>query len=155
MENHEIEEIYKEYNQMVYRLVFSYVKNEGDAEDLMQEIFIKRMCYNKEFESKEHEKRWMIRVSVNLAKDHLKSFWKKKRCSLEEVQLQVPWNMDEEKKQVLEEVFRLPDKCKSVIYLHYFEGYSCKEIGEILHCSESAVKMRLKKGRSLLKLELE
>lgn len=133
----------------------TYTKNQMDAEDIMQEVFIKRLCYHKKFESQEHEKNWMIRVTINKSKDYLKSFWKKNRCDMNDLQQQVTWNMDHEKKQVLEELFCLPDKYRITLYLHYFEGYNCKEVSQLLHCSESAIKMRLKKGRELLKQKLK
>ena len=100
----------------------------------------------------------MIRVTINLAKNHLKSFWKRNITSSEEL-LETPecsnWQWNEREKAVYEEVMCLPQKQRITIYLHYFEGYTCKEISEILNCKESAVKMRLKKGRELLKTSIQ
>lgn len=155
MQNQDLTQIYNKYNNLVYRIALTYAKNEMDAEDIMQDVFVKRLCYHKKFESEEHEKNWMIRVTINKSKDHLKSFWKKNRCDIGDLQQQVTWNMDQEKKQLLEELFCLPDKCRITLYLHYFEGYTCKEIAHFIHCGESAVKMRLKKGRDLLKQNLK
>ncbi len=154
MQNQDLTQIYNKYNNLVYRIALTYTKNEMDAEDIMQDVFVKRLYYRKQFKSEEHEKNWMIRVTINKSKDHLKSFWKKNRCNIDDLQQQAIWNIDYEKKQLLEELFRLADKYRITLYLHYFEGYNCKEIAQLLHCGESAVKMRLKKGRELLKQKL-
>ena len=65
------------------------------------------------------------------------------------------WQLDSEEKLLLQEVMLLPEKHRIAIYLHYFEGYTCKEIAQMLGGRESTVKMRLKKGRELLKLKME
>ena len=116
---------------------------------------MKRMQCSKKFRDEEHEKAWLLRVTINRAKDLLKSHWMTKRDMEEKIYLGYDLEMDWEKKEVLEQVLALPEKCKMAVYLHYFEGYTSKEIGKILHCTESAVRMRLKKGRELLKMELE
>ena len=154
MNAQEFEEIYHKYKLLLFRIAFTYVKNQADAEDILQEAFAKRLNTRKKFESDEHEKRWFIRITVNLAKDHLKSFWRKNRCTMEMASEEILEGMDIAHRQLLEEVLNLPDVCKVPMYLHYYEGYSCREIGELLHCKESTVKMRLKKGRELLKISL-
>lgn len=96
----------------------------------------------------------MIRVTVNLAKNYVKSFWNQNRRNLDELsEMPESWQWDETDKSVYSEVMALPDKQRIVIYLHYYEEYTCKEIANILNCKESAVKMRLKKGRDLLRLK--
>lgn len=157
MSAEQFDKIYEKYKTMLYRIGFTYLKNKDDVEDLLQEVFIKRLYHAPAFETEEHEKRWMIRITVNLAKNHLKSFWKRNITNMDEI-LQTPeclqWNMDEKEKSVFVEVMALPEKQRIAIYLYYFEGYTVKEIGNILKCKESAVKMRLKKGRDLLKMNL-
>jgi RNA polymerase sigma-70 factor (ECF subfamily) len=131
------------------------VRNESDAEDILQDVFTTRLYYKKAFESEEHEKRWLIRVTVNTSKNYLNVFWRKKKVSMEDLESMAIGQNDIETKEVLEAVLSLPQKCKAPMYLHYYEGYTCKEIGEILGCKESTIKMRLKKGRELLKFDLE
>lgn len=154
----EFDAVYERYKTMLYRIGFTYLKNPEDVSDLLQEVFIKRLYQAPDFATQEHEKRWMIRVTVNLAKNQLKSFWRRNRTGSEEL-LETPecnnWHWDEKEKAVYEEVMCLPQKQRITIYLHYFEGYTCKEIAEIINCKESAVKMRLKKGREMLKISMQ
>ncbi len=157
MSTHEFSEMYEKYKNILYRVAFTYVKNNEDVEDILQEVFLKRIYLDKEFESEEHEKRWMIRVTVNMSKNHLKSFWNRNKLTIDELVESsdvLQWQFDETQKEIFSEIMKLPDKQRMAIYLHYYEGYSCKEIADILRCGESAIKMRLQKGRELLRLRL-
>ena len=143
---------YDIYKTMLFRIAFSYLGNRHDCEDILQEAFI-RLCYKApEFPSEEDEKRWLIRVTINLCKSQLRSFWNRNKQNIEGLELYAP---EPEDKEILQEVLRLPANYKMVIYLHYIEGYKVAEIAKILKASESAVKMRLKRGREHLKLEME
>lgn len=157
MSTQEFDEVYERYKSLLYRIGFTYLKNAEDVQDLLQEVFIKRLYHAPEFETMEHEKRWMIRITVNLAKNQLKSFWRRNVGKLEEM-METPecsqWQWNDQERTLYDSVMALPEKQRIAIYLHYFEGYTCKEIANILACKESAVKMRLKKGRDLLKLSL-
>lgn len=152
MNQNEFEEKYDQYKATIYRMAFAYLKNNEECEDAMQEVFLKLLLSAPPFETSEHEKRWLIRVTVNYCKNNLKLFWNSRRGSIEEIE-QLP--ADAEEKAILEEILNLPEKFKIVIYLYYVEGYKCAEIAEILDMKESAVKMRLKKGRELLKIQWE
>lgn len=143
---------YNQYKDLLYRIAFTYVKNEADAEDILQETFLRYFKKNPVFDNDEHEKRWLIRVSINLCKNHLLSFWQRNRCEITE---QSYMDFNEEEFTLLQETMELPAKQRVIIYLYYYEGYSCKEIAEIIKISESAVKMRLKKGRDILRKRLE
>lgn len=145
-------EKYSLYKTMLFRIAFTYMKNTEDCEDILQEVFLKLLTNTSEFASQEHEKRWLIRVTVNLCKNHMKSFWNSKRTSMEELQ---EFTMNMEELEIMQDILALPKKYKIVIYLHYVEGYKCMEIADIMHLKESTVKMRLKKGRELLKIQLE
>ena len=137
--------VYEKYKNMIYRIGFSYLKNETDVADLMQEVFIKWLTYTGDFESEEHEKRWLIRVAINQAKNQAKSFWKNRITAIEDVQNEeeyLGWQLNDTERELYSEVRMLPEKQKIVIYLHYFEVYTCREIAQILQCGESAVKMR-------------
>lgn len=148
----DISERYYLYKSMLFRIAFSYTGNKHDSEDLLQEAFIRLIYHSPDFISREDEKRWIIRVMINLCKNHLKSFWQKNRTSLEDIEAYVA--TDEDRTQMLE-ILKLPSKYKTVIHLYYYEGYNIAEISEILKLSMSAIKMRLKRGRELLKIELE
>lgn len=157
MSAQEFDKIYERYKILLYRIAYTYLKNSDDVEDLLQDVFIKRLYHAPPFETEEHEKRWMIRVTVNLAKNQLRNFWNRNRTEWDEF-WETPeilqWNWEEKDRNVYWEVMALPDKQRIAIYLHYFEGYTCKEIADILKCKESAVKMMLKKGRDLLRESL-
>lgn len=144
------EDKYEQYKNTLFRIAFTYLKNEQDCEDVIQEVFIKYLYNSPQFENEEHEKRWLIRVTINKCKNHLDLFWNRNRvCSDYLEQLE----MSTEEIDILSELMNLPEKYKVVIYLHYVEGYKVSEISEILNVKISAVKMRLKKGRELLRIE--
>ncbi|MFT4143503.1 MAG: RNA polymerase sigma factor [Mobilitalea sp.] len=145
-------EKYNLYKAMLFRIAFSYLGNKHDSEDVLQEAFIKLHYSAPNFASYEDEKRWLIRVTINLCKDHLKSFWHRNKISLDDIEAFAVTTQDHED---LLEILKLHPKYKIVIHLYYMEGYRISEIAKILHISESAVKMRLKRGRELLKLEME
>lgn len=155
MDSAEFEEKYYKYKDVLFRIIFTYVKNVDDAEDILQDVFIKLYEHNYYFETDEHEKRWLIRVAVNRSKNHLKLFWNKKRDLFENDLSNKFIQHTEQQSEILQQVLNLPQNVKGPMYLHYYEGYTCKEIGEILKMKESAIKMRLKKGRELLKMDLE
>ena len=144
--NHAIEE----YADMIRRVCFYHLKNRADCEDIFQEVFLKYMLYDGQFCDKGHERAWLFRVAINACKDYLKSFFRRNAVSLElinEMQAQIP----EEHKEVLEAVLSLPPKYKDAIYLHYYEGYSESEIGNILNKKENTVYSLLSRGRKILK----
>lgn len=152
MSTDEFEDKYRKYKDLLFRIAFTYVKNREDSEDILQEVFYKLLYKAPNFESNEHEKRWLIRITVNMCKNHLGLYWNRNKAKLADIET---WGMTVEEIKILDEVLALPSKFKVTVYLHYFEGYKCGEIAEILKVKESAVKMRLKKGRELLKIELE
>ena len=148
MSTQEFDYIYERYKNLLYRIAYTYLKNDDDVQDLLQEVFIKRLYHAPTFKTEEHERRWMIRVTVNLAKNQIKSFWNRNRANLvdlSEMPEILQWQWNETDTDVYSAVMALPGKQRIVIYLHYFEGYTCKEIANILNCGESAIKMRLKK----------
>lgn len=146
----EFELKYDTYKDIVFRIAFTYLKNQAESEDVMQEVFLKLYTAAPDFEGEEHEKRWLIRVTVNLCKNQLKSFWRSHLGEIENLEQIADQPMDRE---ILQEVLALPEKYKAVIYLFYVEGYKSREIAEILGEKDSTVKMRLKKGRELLRME--
>ncbi len=125
------------------------MKNAEDAEDMVQETFLKLISSKKRFESEEHEKAWLIVTASNTCKDELRR-WKRRLENIKTLSRQenVVRKGDD---GVLEWVMTLPVKYKQVIYLYYYEGYRTSEIAGMLHCSESTVRNRLLRGRKLLK----
>ncbi len=115
---------------MIRRLCMIHLKNYADTEDIFQTVFLKYVLSSVVFENKEHEKAWFIRVTINACKDLLKSFFRSRITSLDEI-LEQAADMQEENKEVLEAVLSLPSKYRDVVYLHYYEGYTAPEIGRL------------------------
>ena len=151
MDTQEMERIYDKYHESVYRLAFTYCKNRADAEDLTSEVFLKRFAYKKEFEDEKHETAWIMRVTVNQAKDLLRSFRYRFSVPLEEAEL--VYNTPEES-EVYHAVMALPAKYRTVIHLYYYEDYSVTEIGKIIGKSPTAVQTQLYRARNMLKKTL-
>lgn len=141
---------FKQFTDTVYRIALHNTSNFSDAEDVTQEVFIKLLESNKAFRDSEHLKAWLIRVTINLCRDKMK---KLSRETL--VESVLPYNRDEEKTDVLEAVKALPEKYRNAVYLHYYEGYTAKEIGKILDAKENTVLSWLSRGRDALRKELD
>lgn len=138
---------YEKYKNTVYSVIFNYVQNTEDTADLLQEVFIKLFATKDDFQSEEHMKAWLIRVSINLCKNHLRSVKIRKIVPLEE---DIPFFDQREDNDLLKVVFTLPEKYRIPIHLFYYESYSIKEIGNILDMPEATVKIRLKRAREKL-----
>lgn len=144
-------QVYETYGEALYRFCLLQMKNTADAEDVLQEVFLKRLYRAPDFASPEHERHWLFRVALNQCRDE----WKRshrKEVSLEEAALVA---VPPEEREVLEQVAALPEKYRTVIHLHYYEGYSVEEIASLLGVTVSAVKMRMKRGRDALRIRLE
>ena len=138
--------IMESYGDMLYRICLIMLKNETDAEDAVQESFIAYMKKTPQFQSDEHEKAWLIRVATNKCRDIMR-FRKKNKTVSDE--LLENYMSDEESTEVVEALMLLPEKIRIVMLLHYVEGYKVEEIAKIIGKTQSAVKMRLAKGRKL------
>ena len=145
---------YGQYADMLYRVSFSYLKSKEDAEDVVQDVFTKYFCGLHMPMNAEQEKAWFIRVTINQCYDAIRKKGYRNHSALEEV-AQMPECEKEDTTTLYEALDKLPERSKGVIILHYLEGYSVEEVAKILQLSVSAVKMRLKRGREFLKLELE
>ena len=137
------------YSDAILRLSYTYLKNTSDAQDICQSVFVKLLTQPQEFESAEHERAYILRMAANACKDLLKSPWHKRTCGLETCgDLPAP---QAEEGSVLSAVNELPAHYRSVIYLYYYEGYSVKEISEILRIKETTVQTRLMRARNALR----
>ncbi|MBQ2759617.1 MAG: RNA polymerase sigma factor [Clostridia bacterium] len=141
---------FKQFTDTVYRIALHNTSNFSDAEDVTQEVFVKLLETNKAFRDSEHIKAWLIRVTINLCRDKMK---KTSRETL--VDNVLPLKTNEEKPDVLEAVKALSENYRNTIYLHYYEGYTAKEIGKILGAKESTVLSWLSRGRDALRKELD
>lgn len=142
------------YGDTVRRICMIHLKNMADTEDIFQTVFLKYVLRAAPFDNPEHEKAWIIRVTVNACKDLLKSFFRTRTVSLETL-IERSHEIPEDHSDVLEAVLALPEKYKDPIYLHYYEGYTAKEIGQILHKNTNTVYTLLTRARQMLKTRLE
>lgn len=138
------------YADLVRRVCMIHLKNHADTEDIFQTVFLKYVTGTTEFESEEHEKAWFIRVTINACKDLLRSFFRSRTVSLDDM-LEQPDQVPEDHREVLEAVLALPDKYRDVVYLHYYEGYTAPEIGTILHKNPNTVYTLLTRARDELR----
>ena len=141
------------YGDMVRRLCLVHLKNPADTEDIFQNVFLKYVLSPVVFESPEHEKAWLIRVTLNACKDLVKSFFRSRTVPLEEL-LDQPAPLSEERREVLEAVLDLPQKYRDAVYLHYYEGYTAAEIGKLLGKNTNTVYTLLTRARGQLRKTL-
>lgn len=138
------------YGDMVRRLCLVHLKNPADTEDIFQNVFLKYVLSPVVFESPEHEKAWLIRVTINACRDLVKSFFRSRTVPLEEL-LDQPAPLLEEHREVLEAVLALPRKYRDAVYLHYYEGYTAAEIGKLLGKNTNTVYTLLTRAREQLR----
>ncbi len=146
-----INEIIEKYSDMVYRIALTRCGCIENAEDVFQEVFLKLNQKNPKFENEEHEKAWLIRVTINLTKNVNNSSWNKKVVTLDE-------NMSFETKdqsEVFSAVCELPQNYRTVIYLFYYEGYKVNEISKLMDKNEGTIKTWLYRARETLKTNLK
>lgn len=134
------------YKHRLFRLAVSCLRRQVDAEDVLQEVFLKYYRLAPEFADAEHEKAWLIRVTVNACISLLRSPWRRLVSPIPD-SLPAP---EPEDRQLIELVCRLPVKYSIPLHLHYYEDYSIKEIASLLHISEGTVKSRLGRARKQL-----
>ncbi len=138
------------YFNMVYKLALSQTKNKSSADDVTQEVFLRYLKNTKNFESEEHRKAWLIRVTLNCSKNVFSNAWFQKTVPLsEELVFE-----EQETGEVYYAVLELPLKYRSVIHLFYYEDLSVEEISTVLNRPQSTVKSQLFRGRELLRSKL-
>ena len=144
-----VESLFHKYHNDVYRLAVSYTQSIQEAEDVCQEVFLKLMEQKQVQPGK--EKAWLMQVTANQCRSLLRSNWWKKTVPLEDTLTHTPFSGDD----ILKVVLALPPKYRVVVYLHYYEGYSTREISKLLKISQTAVTTRLARARDALKVQLE
>ena len=148
-----IEILMKKYKDNLFATAFNICKSSADADDAVQNTFIQYYTTDKQFENEQHIRAWLLRVVINKAKNINISFWRRKSVPLEDYIESLVFKTPEEK-NLFKEVMKLPEKYRRVIHLFYYEDYSVKEIAQILNLTESNIKVRLNRGRKLLKKSL-
>ena len=145
-----LNEAYIKYADKVFAAAFSVCRNQADADDIVQDTFIKYHSNEQDYNDEEHIRAWLLRVAINRAKDISKSFWQKNKVSWEEYINDLSFEEPADSR-LFEAVMKLPKKYRIVIHLFYYEDYSVKEIAAVLNRSEGTVKSQLCRGRKLLK----
>ena len=145
----EAERTVNAYSDLILRLSYTYLKSTHDAEDICQTVLLKFMTNEKAFDSPEHERAWIIRVTANACKDLLRRLQRCHTVCLEDV-AEIPAPQVPES-DVLEAVMALPLKYREAIYLYYYEDYTAREIGKALGQSVATVNAHLSRGRKKLR----
>lgn len=152
LQNNNVEEIVEKYGDMLYRICYVLLKNSSDAEDTVQETIIKYIERKPVLKDVEHTKAWLITVAKNKCMDLIRNRKRYENIEIGNIieMLEEPINTE-----ILEVLMSLPEKIRLVLVLYYVEEYQVKEIAKIINKTQSAVKMRLQKGRRLLREKYE
>ena len=142
--------VYETYGPALYRFCLLQMKNPADAEDVLQDVFVKRLYQAPKFKSPEHERNWLFQVALNLCRDE----WRRSRRSELPLAAAAGVSLPPEELSLLDQVSNLPEKQRTVLHLHYYQGYGLQEIARLLGVTVPTVKMRLKRGREALRKEL-
>ena len=144
------EVLVEKYKDHLFAAAFNVCKNAADADDVVQDTFLQYHTTNRQFENEQHIRAWLIRVAINNAKNIYLSFWRQKGVPLEEYMETLTFETPEAQ-TLFTEVMKLPEKYRIVIHLFYYEDYTIREIAKIMNVTESNVKVRLTRGRRLLR----
>lgn len=148
--------VYNEYAKELFNIAYGYTHNRDDSIDIMQNAYVALLESNKTFESNEHIKYFLIRVTINESLDLLKSSHKKNVIRNNDFVVNSPEIKKEELPYDLSEIVNtLPEKYKTIIVLHYYDDMKIKDISSVLKISESAVKKRLERARRFIKETIE
>ena len=147
---------FKKYGNTVLRAAFAFSGSYAEAEDIVQDVFLSLHTNPQNFNSDEHLKAWLLRAAINKCKNFRRSFRFSRTCSIDDLEhSEVICEMDTESRELRQQIAALPKKYAEVIFLHYYEGYSIKEIASMLNKNENTVGSLLRRGREKLKAELE
>ena len=144
-----IEKVVKLYSKSMLNAAYSLLRSVPDAEDAVQDVFLKLIEKSPEFKDANHEKAWLMRVTINISKNMLKASQRKTLSDYEDIPCRQNNN------EVLQCVMNLEEKYRTIIHLYYYEDYSIKEIASILNLPRATVGTRLSRGRNLLKTMLK
>lgn len=145
---------YYKYKNDVFRLAYSYTKRISDAEDIMQNVFMKYYNNINILNDADYLKKWLFKVTVNECKNYKLSIWKRIVFPIDENEKDL-FSYDKEFIDVRDCIFALPSKYRMIIYLYYYQGYKVKEIAEILNKNKSTIQTNLNRAREMLKEKLK
>ena len=148
-----VEDAFQKYGDRVFSAAFSICRNREDADDVVQDTFLRYHIKNLQYMDETHLKAWLLRVAINRAKDITAAFWRRNRVSWEAYMEELEFTQPEDR-SLFRAVMALPEKYRLVIHLYYYEECSIREIASLLHTGEGTIKSRLSRGRTLLKTML-
>lgn len=151
MEAAQITGLVEKYGDMLLKISYTYLKNKADAEDSVQEIFVRIIEKKPDWKDENHTKNYLIRTAVNICKNRLTSFWQRNKRSVDDI-CDVPFYDDyNTDSSVLKAVMSLPEKERIAVYMYYYEGYKSAEIAHLTNKSDAAVRTYLMRARKKLK----
>lgn len=153
-ERRRAERLVNAYADLILRVAYTYLGSRADAEDVCQEVLMRLLRRKEPFQSTEHERAWVVRVTANLCKDLLRRRASHLTLALNEVAEPAsdePADEFESTTRVLRAVMRLPLAYREAIFLHYYENYSIRDVARACDCSEDAAAARLSRGRAKLR----
>lgn len=148
--DNDVEDVVKTYSNMLFKLCFTLLGNQADAEDAVSDVFVKYISNSTSFKSEEHKKAWLIRVATNICKNMLKFYKIRKHMNIDDV---IEYCQSEDDIHIFTEFLNLPVKYRTILHLYYVEGYKTSEIAEMLSITTAAARKRLQYGRDMLKIE--
>lgn len=146
-----MEDVVNKFSDILIRIAFQHTKSLSDSEDIVQDVYMKLIKSSYEFEGEDHLKAWLIKVTYHRCKDFFKLSWYKRVVPIDD-------NMDflaKEEQEIMEEIFQLKKEDRIIIYLYYYEGYSIKDIAQILEKKENTISSKLQRARKKLKVLIE
>lgn len=152
VQNQHFTKIAERYMDTIFRVAFNYLKNQSDADDITQEVLLRLYQTDKPFESEEHLRNWLIRVTINCCKKLFRTPWR--RTEPLELYAETLSFTTPEHSELFYLTMELPRKYRIAIYLYYYEDYSTEEIGKLLDIPKTTVATHLHRGRQLLKTKL-
>lgn len=144
------QKIVQQFADVIYRTALNATKSYYDAQDIVQNTFLKLWQTDTAFENDDHIRRWLIRVAVNESKNLRKSYYKRMVDSIEKA-TEIPAFSDEMDRELYDAVASMPPKYKIAVHLFYYENYTTEEIADLLGLSPSTVRTRLFRARQILK----
>ena len=151
MQEEEYRAAVQRYRDMVWRVALNACRQTQDAEDVVQDVFLKLYTTRREFAGEEHLKHWLLRVTVNRCRTLLACPWRTRRADAVPDAPDPAQALDAGQRALYEAVRALPPGQRVALYLYYFEGYSTAEIAQLLHLRQTAVTTRLHRARARLR----
>lgn len=146
----DIAEVYDRYSDMLFRIALGQLQNKHDAEDAVQDVYLKYIHHIPSFNNEEHLRSWLIRVTLNVCHDIVRKRNVRAAISIDDIG-DIATEDTTGMIDLMNTLSSLPEKYREIIILHYLEGFSLEQITKMLKISLSAAKMRLLRGRQILK----